>query len=95
VPKVGLTGLNLGGYTTALLAGLEPRLEFALPVVPIVSIPDAMMEWKPLDRLMTGIMTIAGHEDRMASPRHTVALQRHWHGCQAHWLNGQLRGHSI
>ncbi|MBA57509.1 MAG: hypothetical protein CMK89_23915 [Pseudomonadales bacterium] len=118
--NVGLTGLSLGGYTTALLAGLEPRLAFALPVVPIVSIPDAMMEWKPLDRLMNGIMQqfglsmtelrktvafhsplampvqlppdklmiIAGYGDRMASPRHTEALQRHWHGCNVHWFKG-------
>lgn len=120
VPQVGLTGLSLGGYTTALLAGLEPRLAFALPVVPIISIPDAMMEWKPLDRLLNGIMQqfglsmvelrqtvafhsplamavqlpsdrlmiVAGYGDRMASPRHTEALQRHWHGCDVHWFKG-------
>lgn len=120
VPKVGLTGLSLGGYTTALLAGLEPRLAFALPVVPIVSIPDAMMEWKPLDRLMKGIMQqfglsmaelrktvalhsplampvqlpsdrlmiVAGYGDRMASPRHTEVLQKHWNGCEVHWFKG-------
>lgn len=119
-PKVGITGLSLGGYTTALMAGLEPRLSFALPIVPIVSIPDAMMEWKPLDRLLTGIMDqfgltmselrktvafhsplampaqlpreklliVAGYGDRMASPRHTEELQRHWQGCDVHWFKG-------
>lgn len=56
VEKVGLTGLSLGGYTTALMAGLEARLQFVMPVVPIVSIPDAMMEWKPLDRALLHIM---------------------------------------
>ncbi|MCP5018988.1 MAG: hypothetical protein GY938_27475 [Ketobacter sp.] len=119
-PRVGITGLSLGGYTTALIAGLEPRLSFALPIVPIVSIPDAMMEWKPLDRLLNGIMEqfglsmaelrktvafhsplampaqldreklmiVAGYGDRMASPRHTEALQNHWQGCDVHWFKG-------
>lgn len=56
VERVGLSGLSLGGYTTALMAGLEPRFDFVMPVVPIISIPDAMMEWKPLDGALRNIM---------------------------------------
>jgi hypothetical protein len=33
---VGVTGLSLGGYVTALLAGLCPDLAFAIPVAPPV-----------------------------------------------------------
>jgi dienelactone hydrolase len=42
---VGVLGLSLGGYLAALLAGLEPRLAFCVPVVPVVSIPDLALEW--------------------------------------------------
>ena len=120
VARVGLSGLSLGGYTSALMAGLEERFEFVMPVVPIVSIPDAMMEWKPLDGALKNIMrkydvsmqdlrntmafhsplsrpalqapgnllVIAGVGDRMASPRHAEALQRHWGNCAVHWFEG-------
>lgn len=120
VTDIGLSGLSLGGYTTALVAGLEKRLKFAMPIIPIISIPDAMMEWKPLDRALNAIMDdfnldmqklrqpmayhsplnrpaaidsdklmiIAGIGDKMATPRHAEALQKHWGGCQLHWFEG-------
>jgi len=37
---VGVLGMSLGGYLTALLAALEPRLAFAIPVVPAVCLAD-------------------------------------------------------
>jgi pimeloyl-ACP methyl ester carboxylesterase len=37
-PAVGVMGMSLGGYTTALLATLEPRLAFAVPIIPLASI---------------------------------------------------------
>ncbi len=37
--KVGAIGMSLGGYTAALWAGLD-RLDFVIPVVPFVSLPD-------------------------------------------------------
>ena len=33
-------GMSLGGYTTALLATIEPSLAFAVPVIPLASIAD-------------------------------------------------------
>ncbi len=56
VESIGLSGLSLGGYTSALMAGLEQRFKFVMPVIPIVSIPDAMMEWKPLNQKLEHIM---------------------------------------
>ena len=32
VPRVGVTGLSLGGYAAALLAAVEPRLDFVIPI---------------------------------------------------------------
>ncbi len=49
VEQVGLTGVSLGGYTTALLASIDKRLAFAIPNVPVVSIADLVLEWFPLN----------------------------------------------
>lgn len=56
VENIGITGVSLGGYTTSLMAGLDERLQFAIPLVPLVSLPDAMMEWKPLDTVIKTAM---------------------------------------
>ena len=37
-PAVGVMGMSLGGYTTSLLATVEPRLGFAVPMIPLASI---------------------------------------------------------
>lgn len=57
-PSVGVTGISLGGYTTALLAATEPRLAFAIPNVPVVSLPDLTLEWTPIGPAMRAGMTI-------------------------------------
>jgi len=48
VEKVGVTGVSLGGFTTSMLASVEPRLSFAVPNVPVVSLADIVMEWQPI-----------------------------------------------
>ena len=57
-PSVGVTGISLGGYTTALLATIEPRLSFAIPNVPVVSLPDLVLEWTPIGTAVRLGMTI-------------------------------------
>lgn len=37
-PKIGVMGMSLGGFSTALAATLEPRLAFAIPIIPLASI---------------------------------------------------------
>jgi pimeloyl-ACP methyl ester carboxylesterase len=39
-PRVGIMGMSLGGYTTALMATLEPDLAFAVPLIPLASLAD-------------------------------------------------------
>ncbi len=39
-PSVGLMGMSLGGYITALACTLEPSLSFAVPVIPLTSLAD-------------------------------------------------------
>jgi pimeloyl-ACP methyl ester carboxylesterase len=41
---VGVMGQSLGGYVAALLASVEPRLSFVIPMVPMVSLADLMWE---------------------------------------------------
>jgi pimeloyl-ACP methyl ester carboxylesterase len=39
---VGAFGMSLGGYTTALLASVEPELAFAVPMIPLTALPEMM-----------------------------------------------------
>lgn len=51
VDKVALTGLSLGGYTSALLAAVEPRLQAVIPNVPVVSVVSELDDWFPANKL--------------------------------------------
>jgi len=50
-PRVGVIGMSLGGYTAALLATLEPRLDFVVPVIPLSSLGDFAREQGSLSPL--------------------------------------------
>lgn len=52
VEHIGVSGVSLGGHTTALLAACEPTLAFAIPNVPVVSIADLVLEWEPLGAIL-------------------------------------------
>jgi pimeloyl-ACP methyl ester carboxylesterase len=42
--RVGVIGMSLGGYTAALLACVEPRVDFVVPIVPLSSMADFARE---------------------------------------------------
>jgi len=44
---VGMMGFSLGGYHTALMASLDKRLDFAIPVVPVITLFDVILSWQP------------------------------------------------
>lgn len=52
VDRVALTGLSLGGYTSALLAAVEPRLQAVVPNVPVVSVESEIRDWFPANLLL-------------------------------------------
>jgi len=56
VTDIGVTGVSLGGFTTALLAATEPRLKFAIPNVPVASLADVVLEWEPLGLIVRTAM---------------------------------------
>jgi dienelactone hydrolase len=39
-PHVGTLGMSLGGYTVSLLATVDPRLSFVVPIIPMASVAD-------------------------------------------------------
>jgi pimeloyl-ACP methyl ester carboxylesterase len=53
VGKIALTGISLGGYTTALIAAVEDRIDAVIPNVPVVSIESELEEWFPASKLFT------------------------------------------
>jgi hypothetical protein len=60
VPQVGATGISLGGYTSALLAAVEPRLAFAIPNAPLASMPELVAGWPPASLLTPALRLFHG-----------------------------------
>ncbi|MFO0758978.1 MAG: alpha/beta hydrolase family protein [Byssovorax sp.] len=40
-PAIGLMGMSLGGYTSALIATIETRLAFVVPMIPLASLAES------------------------------------------------------
>jgi dienelactone hydrolase len=52
VERIALTGLSLGGYTSALVASVDDRLEAVIPNCPVVMPGKLFDEWFPANTLM-------------------------------------------
>jgi hypothetical protein len=52
VERIALTGISVGGYTSALLASVEDRLEAVIPNCPVVTPATMFDEWFPANVLM-------------------------------------------
>ncbi len=53
VDRIALTGISLGGYTSALIASVDDRIQAVVPNVPVV-LPEACFdEWFPANKLLT------------------------------------------
>lgn len=52
VDRIALTGISLGGYTSALLASVESRLEAVIPNCPVVMPAKLFDEWFPANKLV-------------------------------------------
>ena len=46
-PRIGVTGLSLGGYASGLLAAVEPRLDFVIPNSAVTWLPPLLDSWFP------------------------------------------------
>ncbi len=63
VPRVGMTGLSLGGYTTGMMAAAEPRLSFAVPNCAVVDLRAIIDLWWPAGALMDKALRRAGTDE--------------------------------
>jgi hypothetical protein len=52
-PMIGVTGLSLGGYTTALLAAVEQRLHLAIPNCAVTDMARVVQDWFPTGQLLS------------------------------------------
>jgi pimeloyl-ACP methyl ester carboxylesterase len=52
VDRIALTGMSLGGYTSALIAGVDDRLRAVIPNVPVVTPDAAFDDWFPASVLV-------------------------------------------
>lgn len=59
-PSVGMAGYSLGGYLTALMAGVEPRLAHVTAICPVVSVVDIAMDWLPTRLLLRRLIAASG-----------------------------------
>jgi pimeloyl-ACP methyl ester carboxylesterase len=60
VEQVGVTGLSLGGYVTALLAAVEDRLALAIPNAAIADMSTIIDSWFPANLLTRHVMPRRG-----------------------------------
>ena len=52
VDRIALTGMSLGGYTSALIASVDDRIQAVIPNVPVVT-PETMVdEWLPANKVV-------------------------------------------
>ena len=64
-PRIGVTGLSLGGYTSALLAAAEPRLDFAVPNAAVTWMPTLTDHWFPANLSLAAVRQLTGVSEEL------------------------------
>jgi pimeloyl-ACP methyl ester carboxylesterase len=52
VDRIGLTGMSLGGYTSALIASVDDRIQVVIPNVPVVAPDQTVEKWFPANKVV-------------------------------------------
>nr|WP_108723714.1 alpha/beta fold hydrolase [Mycolicibacterium komanii]CRL71786.1 prolyl oligopeptidase family protein [Mycolicibacterium komanii] len=52
VDRIALTGMSLGGYTSALIAAVDDRIQAVIPNVPVVAPDQTVDEWFPANKVV-------------------------------------------
>lgn len=60
VDQIGMTGLSLGGYTTAITAAADDRLRFAIPNSAVVDFGGLIDSWFPLGAIVKQVLPRRG-----------------------------------
>ncbi|HJR24838.1 MAG TPA: prolyl oligopeptidase family serine peptidase [Acidimicrobiales bacterium] len=58
--RVGVTGLSLGGYTSALLAAVEDRLAVVIPNAAVTDLPSLIHSWHPAASVLSLALKASG-----------------------------------
>lgn len=59
-PRIGVTGLSMGGYVTALSASVDPRLDFAVPNSAVIDLPRLLSSWFPANHALGTMRALSG-----------------------------------
>lgn len=60
VEQVGMTGLSMGGYLTAVMAAVDDRLRFAIPNAPVTDFDDLVDLWSPAGTMSEALLRLRG-----------------------------------
>jgi pimeloyl-ACP methyl ester carboxylesterase len=60
VERIALTGISLGGYTSALVASADDRLEAVIPNVPLVTPQSTFDDWWPVSKVVQLARAVGG-----------------------------------
>lgn len=76
VDRIALTGISLGGFTSALLASVDERIQAVIPNVPVVTPDRTVDEWFPANKLVALDRFVAGTDPELtaAATRYTSPL---------------------
>jgi pimeloyl-ACP methyl ester carboxylesterase len=55
---IGMMGFSLGGFHAALMASLDKRLAFAIPVVPVITLFNVILQWQPSAAVIKGFLKV-------------------------------------
>ena len=67
VDRIALTGMSLGGYTSALIAGVDDRIQAVIPNVPVVTPESAFDDWFPANLLVKLGNRVIGTDRELSS----------------------------
>ena len=67
VDRVALTGISLGGYTSALIACVDDRIQAVIPNVPVVTPEATVDDWFPANMLVALHRRIAQTDPNLAA----------------------------
>jgi dienelactone hydrolase len=65
VDRVALTGMSIGGYTSALIACVDDRIQAVIPNVPVVTPDRTVDEWFPANHVVRLRSRITGTDDEL------------------------------
>ncbi|MCH9667197.1 MAG: alpha/beta hydrolase [Actinomycetia bacterium] len=67
VDRIALTGMSLGGYSAALIASVDDRIQAVIPNVPVVTPDRTVDEWFPANKIVALREQIVGTDKELSA----------------------------